>query len=657
MLHTKRSDTYDSIHYRLRSKSGQSFDLTGATVRFYMESRSGKLLVNDEAEIVNATQGDVKYSFKEGDTNLDGIHRAEFQVTFSDGSVKTFPEDKYLSVTISKNIDSDRSTLIEEQVVARVSLIEEFKNDINEKVEVITEKVANVDEAVINANEQANYAKEQGDYAKQRTEELEGVDAVQFKNRQDGFESQLAQTEQQATDTLRYIHNNLTLNLAYPKVDPYGLKSVNIIGDSISHGANAFSIFNDAYASVIRKAMQIIFNTSNHGFISVMPQISNAVGQYMDMLYITATGWTGANATDVPGFYKRTSSTVDHIINAWLQDKTFKINKLGVGVVKSVNGGNIDVLVKNSQGAVVATQTFSLNSATETQEILWLDTTLVTDFHKLEVINKSGTNTVFGFYLIEDENKVVLNNHSRSGAKIEDLSDSLIDKLFNTNVVIFALGHNSTPSAIDPYLEKCRLAYETYKPMVYVVDLTWTTGRAVTGQKLKKFASDCKGQYIEIIPRVSHPNTLIDSGFLSDTSHPTPFGMKIIAEKVLTSMMSPITSKDLVQAYKMSQNNSPQKQTITLNTGYTLETGTWSKIGSLNTFSIEVTGSPFTSGSTIAMFPKPPKAINAVGHLFHSGGTSPCNFTLNGLGNLVIYPPAGLTSVTRFICTLHYENA
>ena len=59
-----------------------------------------------DAAAVNVTpaSGEVRYDWSVGDTAEAGSYQAEFEVTYSDGSMETFPNDGHISVKITDDI-------------------------------------------------------------------------------------------------------------------------------------------------------------------------------------------------------------------------------------------------------------------------------------------------------------------------------------------------------------------------------------------------------------------------------------------------------------------------------------------------------------------------------------------------------------------------
>lgn len=97
----KRGDTSPSIKY------APGVDLTGATVVFKMSSLdfTPKIAAGVVTVYNDAAEGDVmQYDWNAADTDTDGIHRAEYQVTYADGSIETFPNDGFITISIGVDL-------------------------------------------------------------------------------------------------------------------------------------------------------------------------------------------------------------------------------------------------------------------------------------------------------------------------------------------------------------------------------------------------------------------------------------------------------------------------------------------------------------------------------------------------------------------------
>lgn len=100
----KRNDTSPAILFSL----DPAVNLVGAAVVFSMRPRGGGATVIDRAAA--SVHGDasvssvVRYDWAVGDTADAGSYEAEFEVTYLDGSVETFPNRGFISVQVWEDI-------------------------------------------------------------------------------------------------------------------------------------------------------------------------------------------------------------------------------------------------------------------------------------------------------------------------------------------------------------------------------------------------------------------------------------------------------------------------------------------------------------------------------------------------------------------------
>ena len=94
-IYMKQWDTHPPVTARLRDGAGTPASLDGASVVFSI----GNGLVTRQPAVVTGP-GVVTYSWSEGDTAIPGSFSAEFQATYSDGKVETFPRRQELTVTV-----------------------------------------------------------------------------------------------------------------------------------------------------------------------------------------------------------------------------------------------------------------------------------------------------------------------------------------------------------------------------------------------------------------------------------------------------------------------------------------------------------------------------------------------------------------------------
>ncbi len=105
-FYIKQNDTAPSIEAVLTDANGRTKSMADAsTVKFHMKSETGTILVEDgTGTIVNPTKGIVAYQWSAGDTSNTGIHNAEFEITYNNGQIETFPNTGYIRVIVKDEL-------------------------------------------------------------------------------------------------------------------------------------------------------------------------------------------------------------------------------------------------------------------------------------------------------------------------------------------------------------------------------------------------------------------------------------------------------------------------------------------------------------------------------------------------------------------------
>ena len=98
-FHIKQGDTLPVLEAQLFASDGVPLNLQGVQVRF----RMGRY-VDAPAEIVDGSEGRVRYRWRPGDTDVPGAHKAEFVVTTLGGDVQTVPNSGYLTIVIERAV-------------------------------------------------------------------------------------------------------------------------------------------------------------------------------------------------------------------------------------------------------------------------------------------------------------------------------------------------------------------------------------------------------------------------------------------------------------------------------------------------------------------------------------------------------------------------
>lgn len=97
----KRGDTSPSLRYLLPSDAS----LAGAQVRFQMRKTDGDTVIDESTQIETVFEpAVVEHIWSVGQTNVPGRYQAEFEITYSDGAVETFPNRGFITVIIPEDV-------------------------------------------------------------------------------------------------------------------------------------------------------------------------------------------------------------------------------------------------------------------------------------------------------------------------------------------------------------------------------------------------------------------------------------------------------------------------------------------------------------------------------------------------------------------------
>ena len=105
-FYIKQNDNRPNLDVSLRDDRDRSVDITGATVVFHMRNAADNTVVvsSGSVSIISASRGDVRYDWVVANTATSGNFQAEFQVTFAEGAVQTFPNDGYVKIVITDDV-------------------------------------------------------------------------------------------------------------------------------------------------------------------------------------------------------------------------------------------------------------------------------------------------------------------------------------------------------------------------------------------------------------------------------------------------------------------------------------------------------------------------------------------------------------------------
>lgn len=101
----KQNDTSPPLVGTPVDEDGVAIPLTAAvSATFKMKKPDGTIKVNDAAAVIDTGAGTLTYEWLPADTNEDGLFDGEFTVTWSDGTVTTFPNHRYIRIKILEEL-------------------------------------------------------------------------------------------------------------------------------------------------------------------------------------------------------------------------------------------------------------------------------------------------------------------------------------------------------------------------------------------------------------------------------------------------------------------------------------------------------------------------------------------------------------------------
>ena len=101
----KQNDTSPSLEATLSDANLVPVNITYATVMLHMKAISGAVVLTRQMTITDAENGVVQYDWQAGDTATVGTYYVEFEVTYSDGNVETFPNTGSLPLVITRELN------------------------------------------------------------------------------------------------------------------------------------------------------------------------------------------------------------------------------------------------------------------------------------------------------------------------------------------------------------------------------------------------------------------------------------------------------------------------------------------------------------------------------------------------------------------------
>jgi len=101
----KQNDTSPSLEATLSDVNLVPVNITAAVVMLHMKAIGGAVVLTRQMTITDAENGVVQYDWQAGDTATVGTYYVEFEVTYSDGNVETFPNTGSLPLVITRELN------------------------------------------------------------------------------------------------------------------------------------------------------------------------------------------------------------------------------------------------------------------------------------------------------------------------------------------------------------------------------------------------------------------------------------------------------------------------------------------------------------------------------------------------------------------------
>ena len=345
----------------------------------------------------------------------------------------------------------------------------------------------------------------------------------------------------------------------------WGGTGVNIIGDSISHGAFSRNIFENNWTNIFKRCFNAEYESDNYGFVNLWDQLGIGDLASQEIHQVSISNFTFRSQDDgslaISGSeYESNSGDGSSIVTI---DVPSFLPKFGVWYRRVDGGGTFDIEVN---GAVIATVNTDASGGAEGGYFLTRGH-VISDNGKglcnIRLIAKTTAKVyLMGMSYESDSENPSVNNLSTSGRRLAKASRDVISKsVAGCQTLIMALGHNDAGDAenddlyynqfkqrIDWLISDCN----TFGVPVIVPDFNWTLPSSYRVRvELKRLAESVdSGVYISFPELFKADSSIPDQNYIintaelfDDASHPNIEGHKIIGETIAKVMCLSCTSK------------------------------------------------------------------------------------------------------------------
>ena len=104
-FYIKQNDTSPSMLANLTDGDGNAINLTGANVKVHVKDLVGNIKIDRNIDIPDPLIGRVRLNWQTGDTDTFGTYYVEFEATYNDGSIETFPNDGSVTLIVVRELN------------------------------------------------------------------------------------------------------------------------------------------------------------------------------------------------------------------------------------------------------------------------------------------------------------------------------------------------------------------------------------------------------------------------------------------------------------------------------------------------------------------------------------------------------------------------
>lgn len=363
------------------------------------------------------------------------------------------------------------------------------------------------------------------------------------------------------------------INVRKP-LNSWGMRApINILGDSISHGAFAGELYYNGYTRILSRMFAGDFGgLSYQGFVPMLTLDSGGPNESKDIHTIAFQGtWVGQDSVSTAnGAASYNGVSFQSVIQNDLIRTTIPSfqNKVRLWYLQQPGGGVIRTAVNFvTTGADIDTDG---PLSVQSRLIATIDDgqgSCVIQASKFDATAKPVDICGYGYF--DDVETPVVHNFSTSGRRLHYVADQTItDLAANASIFMLALGHNDQgdvdadpagayalqfTAKINQIIAQCN-ANDT---LLVVNDFCWAAADTSFARlELKRAATETNGVYIPFPNLIKPDGTITDATYLTTTinmwadgSHPNEYGNKWIAETIAKYLGLSITSKKTAIAY------------------------------------------------------------------------------------------------------------